>query len=137
MSDVGGKGDPTWTLETIGHTLPSTSQSLYAAPTQDLQTLTRKAHKLWVKAADVLDNFYAKRLKGVWRYRDRLRPVRSLDTKSAPRIYLKPFDLESSHVTQTSIQTYCTAVPATTSLSTPGRKLKGKTVENTASDRLG
>ena len=56
-------------------------------------------------------------------YWDRLRPVRSFDTKSALRISRKLFDLVSPNFTQTSTLTFSTASPDMTSLSASGLKL--------------
>ena len=47
--------------------------------------------------------------------------VRSFDTKSAPRMSRKPFDLESHNFMGTSISTFSIAILDMTSLSTSGR----------------
>ena len=52
-----------------------------------------------------------------------VRSIRSFDTKWAPRISRKPFDLESPNFMGASTPTLSIAVPDMTSLFTPGRKL--------------
>ena len=58
------------------------------------------------------------------RYWDRF--VRSFDTKTAPRISRKPFDLESPNFTKTSTLILSTVTLDMTSLFTSSRKLQGK-----------
>ena len=48
--------------------------------------------------------------------------VRSFDTKPAPRISLKPFDLDSPNFGETSTPTLFTAAPDMTSISISGRQ---------------
>ena len=50
-------------------------------------------------------------------------PVLLFNTKSAPRISRKPFDLDTPHFIGTFILTLSTAIPDMTSLSTSGRNL--------------
>ena len=73
----------------------------------------------------------------VSRFRDRLRHVRSFDTKSAPRMSRKPCDLELPNFTWTSIPPFSTVTPVMASLTTSRWKLSEKTVQNTATNGFG
>ena len=81
--------------------------------------------------------------EGVSRYWDRLRRVRSFDTKSVSSsniwtaVWPRNTKFHSPNFTGTFTPTLSTATSDMTSLSTSGRNLQDKTVENTASVGFG